>query len=120
MAEAIKETLQATGLTGTSGPGAAVTPCWTGGELQHRCPAAPSAGRQKEIGKRRKDYMALTKLDAIAADKKLRGGLLRASWPGDRPGRKNREDMNRLSMAGPVFIFPNDWGFAPNSRQGVG
>lgn len=28
--------------------------------------------RQKEIGKRYKDYMALTKLDAIAADKKLR------------------------------------------------
>lgn len=29
-------------------------------------------GRKKEAGERRKDYMALTKLDAIAVDKKLR------------------------------------------------
>lgn len=28
--------------------------------------------RRKEAGERRRDYMALTKLDAIAADKKLR------------------------------------------------
>lgn len=72
MAEAMKRYCQATGLTEPVGRGRLYAMldreanCSTDARLRRL------RGRQKEIGKRRKDYMALTKLDAIAADKKLR------------------------------------------------
>lgn len=72
MVEAMKRYCQATGLTEPVGRGRLYAMldreanCSTDARLRRL------RGRQKEIGKRRKDYMALTKLDAIAADKKLR------------------------------------------------
>lgn len=72
MAEAMKRYCKATGLTEPVGRGRLYAMldreanCSTDARLRRL------RGRQKEIGKRRKDYMALTKLDAIAADKKLR------------------------------------------------
>ena len=72
MAEAMKRYCQATGLTEPVGRGRLYAMldreanCSTDARLRRL------RGRQKEVGKRRKDYMALTKLDAIAADKKLR------------------------------------------------
>ena len=72
MVEAKTRYCQATGLTAPVGRGRLYAMldreanCSTDARLRRL------RGRQKEIGKRRKDYMALTKLDAIAADKKLR------------------------------------------------
>lgn len=72
MAEAMKRYCKATGLTEPVGRGRLYAMldreanCSTDARLRRL------RARQKEIGKRRKDYMALTKLDAIAADKKLR------------------------------------------------
>lgn len=72
MAEAMKRYCKATGLTEPVGRGRLYAMldreanCSTDARLRRM------RARQKEIGKRRKDYMALTKLDAIAADKKLR------------------------------------------------
>lgn len=72
MAEAMKRYCQATGLTEPVGRGRLYAMldreanCSTDARLRRL------RARQKEIGKRYKDYMALTKLDAIAADKKLR------------------------------------------------
>lgn len=72
MAEAMKRYCQATGLTEPVGRGRLYAMldreanCSTDARLRRL------RGRQKEVGKRRKDYMALTKLDAIAEDKKLR------------------------------------------------
>ena len=72
MAEAMQRYCQATGLTEPVGRGRLYAMldreanCSTDARLRRL------RGRQKEIGKRYKDYMALTKLDAIAADKKLR------------------------------------------------
>lgn len=72
MAEAMKRYCQATGLTEPVGRGRLYAMldreanCSTDARLRRL------RARQKEIGKRYKDYMALTKLDAIAEDKKLR------------------------------------------------
>lgn len=72
MAEAMQRYCQATGLTEPVGRGRLYAMldreanCSTDARL--RCLRA----RRKETGERRRDYMALTKLDAIAADKKLR------------------------------------------------
>lgn len=72
MAEAMKRYCQATGLTEPVGRGRLYAMldreanCSTDARLRRL------RDRQKEIGKRYKDYMALTKLDAIAEDKKLR------------------------------------------------
>lgn len=72
MAEAMKRYCQATGLTEPVGRGRLYAMldreanCSTDARLRRL------RARQKEVGKRRKDYMALTKLDAIAEDKKLR------------------------------------------------
>lgn len=72
MAEAMKRYCQATGLTEPVGRGRLYAMldreanCSTDARLRRL------RARQKEIGKRYKDYMALTKLEAIAEDKKLR------------------------------------------------
>lgn len=72
MVEAMKRYCQATGLTEPVGRGRLYAMldreanCSTDARLRRL------RARQKEIGKRYKDYMALTKLDAIAEDKKLR------------------------------------------------
>lgn len=72
MAEAMQRYCQATGLTEPVGRGRLYAMldreanCSTDARLRRL------RARQKEIGKRYKDYMALTKLDAIAEDKKLR------------------------------------------------
>lgn len=72
MAEAMKRYCEAKGLTEPVGRGRLYAMldreanCSTDARL--RCLRA----RRKETGERRRDYMALTKLDAIAADKKLR------------------------------------------------
>ena len=72
MAEAMKRYCQATGLTEPVGRGRLYAMldreanCSTDARLRRL------RARRKEIGERYKDYMALTKLDAIAADKKLR------------------------------------------------
>lgn len=72
MVEAMKRYCEAKGLTEMTGRGRLYAMldreanCSTDARL--RCLRA----RRKEAGERRRDYMALTKLDAIAADKKLR------------------------------------------------
>lgn len=72
MAEAMKRYCEAKGLTEPVGRGRLYAMldreanCSTDARLRRL------RARQKEIGKRYKDYMALTKLDAIAEDKKLR------------------------------------------------
>lgn len=72
MAEAMKRYCEAKGLTVPAGKGRLYAMldreanCSTDARLRRL------RARQKEIGKRYKDYMALTKLDAIAEDKKLR------------------------------------------------
>lgn len=72
MAEAMKRYCKAKGLSEPAGRGRLYAMldreanCSTDARL--RCLRA----RRKETGERRRDYMALTKLDAIAADKKLR------------------------------------------------
>lgn len=72
MVEAMKRYCQATGLTEPVGRGRLYAMldreanCSTDARLRRL------RARRKEIGERYKDYMALTKLDAIAADKKLR------------------------------------------------
>ena len=72
MAEAMKRYCEAKGLTEMTGRGRLYAMldreanCSTDARL--RCLRA----RRKEAGERRRDYMALTKLDAIAVDQKLR------------------------------------------------
>lgn len=72
MAEAMRRYCEAKGLSVPAGKGRLYAMldreanCSTDARLRRL------RARQKEIGKRYKDYMALTKLDAIAADKKLR------------------------------------------------
>ncbi len=72
MAEAMQRYCQAKGLSVPAGKGRLYAMldreanCSTDARLRRL------RARQKEIGKRYKDYMALTKLDAIAEDKKLR------------------------------------------------
>lgn len=72
MAEAMRRYCEAKGLSVPAGKGRLYdmldreANCSTDARLRRL------RARQKEIGKRYKDYMALTKLDAIAADKKLR------------------------------------------------
>nr|DAR58696.1 MAG TPA: repressor domain protein [Bacteriophage sp.] len=72
MAEAMQRYCEAKGLSVPAGKGRLYAMldreanCSTDARLRRL------RARQKEIGKRYKDYMALTKLDAIAADKKLR------------------------------------------------
>lgn len=72
MAEAMQRYCEAKGLSVPAGKGRLYAMldreanCSTDARLRRL------RARQKEIGKRYKDYMALTKLDAIAEDKKLR------------------------------------------------
>lgn len=72
MAEAMKRYCEAKGLSVPAGKGRLYAMldreanCSTDARLRRL------RARQKEVGKRYKDYMALTKLDAIAEDKKLR------------------------------------------------
>lgn len=73
MKEAIRPVLRGDGFNGRGGPGTAVRPAL---EREANClinsRLARLRARKKRMGMTRRDYMALTKLDAIAVDKGLR------------------------------------------------
>lgn len=60
------------GADGTGGAGAALRDARPGASCNTDARLRRLRQRRKETGERRRDYMALTKLDAIAVDQKLR------------------------------------------------
>lgn len=66
--------------------------------------------RRKETGERRRDYMALTKLDAIAVDKGLRVAFEGDRGAGDGPRRAEGRNYQALVN---MEKQPGQWGEKP-------